>query len=96
MMGVCYLLANHTKKEYLSRGEKFCEMDSTYFKNELLFLLIYVWDLRQPQTLEWISDLDDRYRTTEKEYRDIEPDLVRDIMESQSWEIAELEKEGIR
>lgn len=84
-MGVCYLLANHTKKEFLSRGEKFSEMDSTYFKNEFLYLLIYVWDLRQPQTLEWISDLDERFRTIPKTYRDIEPELVRDMMEAQ-WE----------
>lgn len=84
-MGVCYLLANHTKQEYLARGEKFSEMDSLYFKNELLYLLIYFWDLRQPQLLEWIPDISNEYDFVKKNYRDIEPTLVRDIMESQSW-----------
>lgn len=84
-MGICYLLANHTKKEYLSRGEKFSEMNHPYFLKEFLFLLIYVWDLRQPQLLEWIGDNNDQYSVIKKTYYNIEPELVRGMSELTEW-----------
>ena len=80
-MGVCWMLVNHTRQEYFSDGNKFSEMDHLDHHRMLFYLLVYVWDLRPAQTLEWISDIDDRYSRIKDSYGDVEPLLRKDFAE---------------
>jgi len=95
-MGVCYLLANHTKQEYWSDGNKFSEMDYPEHHRKLFYLLVHIWDLRLAQNLEWISDLDDRYARIHEKYDDVEPLLTKDFDEWVASEDGEKPKKQVR
>ena len=77
MMGVCYLIANHSRKEYLARGEKFIEMDSEYSRRVYLYLFTQYWNIRKPTLLQWVGDNEDLYDGIKKTYENIEDDFMR-------------------